>query len=938
MAGFICFFVMGTVALFAIQQHMNHAYFDQRKEILAKRYIADEINDRFQTAFFNMRGYLLLNQPKLKVNALNQRDIIMDKTKKLEVLKSSVRDNTACRDIQEFTFYYFDEILPPVIKTFESGDDITYKNIANNGATARINGFQKKTKAYKLSLDKQLDEKAVNLSRTQAYLQVGLITFIALLFILLMRMIRIIIRNIGRPLSDFAFAANEIAAGREAEITITNKRKDELGALAAAFKKMIVSVQDKEQDLMAQNQELFAQQDELQAQQAELEGALDFLTVNEKKLTRRNELINGISSSLDKEEVLYTIVENMCRLIDADCGMICLLQEDAYSSFGISDYGVSQFRKNLECGLNQRLIAAKKGFTVKREQMSQEKAFHENQNYSYDLYLPVLSASDEVGAIMVYSRYGGPFSENEILEYETLARQIAISLEKIKLYEQSEDNRVMNQRILNTVQEGIQLIDREGTIVQVNQKLCEIFGGSLTIKDIIGHNREAWTKLMAGQIEEPAFKESLDQAIHNAAVSSSMDTSFVYTSKENRVIKVYCEVLKNGEEVFGTVMVHRDITKEYAVDVMKSEFVSTVSHELRTPLASVLGFTELMMNKQLNPERQSKYLQTIYNEAKRLTALINDFLDVQRMESGKQMYEKKHLDILPVIQKIIGLQEISTVQHAINFEADAESYVILGDRSKIEQVFMNLISNAIKYSPNGGNIDIKVYSSGNFNYVEIKDFGLGIPEEAIPELFQKFYRVDNSDRRRIGGTGLGLSIVDEIMKAHDGAIAVSSEYGAGSIFTLSFPRVQMNFQGKSTAEQSGKLNYQVAVIEDDMSLADLIRHELLESGFSVNSYKNGGAALKSMASNPPDAVVLDIMLDDDEIDGWGIMGEMKDDDNLKYIPIFVSTALDEPERGFSLGAEDFLVKPYKPSQLSATIKQTLSGNEIRGQILVPQEK
>ena len=131
--------------------------------------------------------------------------------------------------------------------------------------------------------------------------------------------------------------------------------------------------------------------------------------------------------------------------------------------------------------------------------------------------------------------------------------------------------------------------------------------------------------------------------------------------------------------------------------------------------------------------------------------------------------------------------------------------LFLGDRNKIEQVFINLLSNAIKYSPNGGNILIRIYGSKDMVSIDVKDEGLGIPEDAIPNLFQQFYRVDNSDRRRIGGTGLGLAIVQEIVKAHDGVISVSSEYGKGSTFTTRFPRVMMRANKQNEDESASML-------------------------------------------------------------------------------------------------------------------------------------
>lgn len=378
---------------------------------------------------------------------------------------------------------------------------------------------------------------------------------------------------------------------------------------------------------------------------------------------------------------------------------------------------------------------------------------------------------------------------------------------------------------------------------------------------------------------------------------------------------------------------------EYEVDKMKSEFVSTVSHELRTPLASILGFTELIINRDLKPERQKKYLNTIYGETKRLTSLINDFLDVQRMEAGKQTYEKKYIELLPILERVVENQEVNITKHQINIHNSQKNTFILGDRSKVEQAFTNIINNAIKYSPDGGNIDISIYQEAGYLKVAVKDQGLGIPETALDKLFTKFYRIDNSDRRKIGGTGLGLAIVKEIMLAHEGDITINSVYGNGSTFIMSFPSVEWNME-TSTKDVSAdeKVRYKVMVVEDDYSLAELIIQELQESDFHVFYSKNGIEGLKKMEEVQPDALVLDIMLEDNKMDGWDIMKAMKNSENMKNIPIVVSTALDEKEKGIALGANDYLVKPYPPSQLSRSILQTLLKMGKIGQVLIPEEQ
>ncbi len=239
--------------------------------------------------------------------------------------------------------------------------------------------------------------------------------------------------------------------------------------------------------------ELVAQQEELLAQQNELQTALSTVTSNEQKLMRRNELINSISASLDKKEFLKSIIENMCKITESDKGMISLLYEESFASYGISNFGIEQFRNNMDNGLIHRLTNEKKPFTVKRVQHPMEKGYHETFNYSFDLYLPILSTS-QVEAVIVLSRYGDSYSKNEITEYETLAKQIAVYLEKIKLFERSEEDRRLNQDILNTVKEGIQLIDTDRNIIQVNKQLYGIFKRNDTPEQMIELPWEKWSE------------------------------------------------------------------------------------------------------------------------------------------------------------------------------------------------------------------------------------------------------------------------------------------------------------------------------------------------------------------------------------------------------------------------------------------------------------
>jgi signal transduction histidine kinase/ActR/RegA family two-component response regulator/HAMP domain-containing protein len=935
----IGFFLIGTAILWLSLHYVKETYSNEIELLEEKQDLTQDIVKSFNSAFSDARGYFAYGNPALKENALLQSEKVKGLELEFTDIASTMADQQFLNDAKLFYSFYFEETLPNALAFYEEGNLDEVAQLANTDTTGKIKAFQSNSENYMAELDEKLENSFKRLIRLQSYVQIAFTLFILIILVTILRITRIMFRNVGKPLGQLAMAANDLADGQDIPINqLDTEREDELGSLSIAFKKMVETVKEKELHLVSQNEELLAQQEELHAQQTELEETLEILRNNELKLQKRNEMINKISNSLEKQEVIDSIVVNMCSIIDADCGMLVLLNEETYATYGVSEAGAKQFRDNLNSGLNQRLSRDKQPFMIKRELSNTEKGYHEMTTYSYDLYLPILSSSDELVAILVFSRFGDHFPQNDMDEYTALTKNIAISLERIRIYEKSEEARRLNQDILNTVQEGIQLVNDRGEIIQVNKQLTDLFDWKDDIRSLVGMSWKEWTSLLDNQIEEAGqLYAFLENSIQTKCTEILSEDTFIYKKlNPSQVIKVYCEGLYHGDEKVGTVFVYRDITKEFEVDQMKSEFVSTVSHELRTPLASILGFTELILNRELKPEKQKKYLSTIYNEAKRLTALINDFLDVQRMESGKQSYEKKFISLKPVLEKVIETQKVNTDIHQFKLIDHSDGGLILGDRDKMEQVFTNLVNNAIKYSPEGGLIELQLHKDDNYLHVDVKDEGLGIPTQSMEKLFSKFYRIDNSDRRRIGGTGLGLAIVQEIVKAHGGEVQVHSTYGQGSTFTCSFPLVPAQVETISHNGSKG-IGYKVMVVEDDQSLGQLISTELKENQFQVSYFKRGQDALLALSKETPDAIVLDILLEEDDMDGWGIMKMLKEDETLSNIPIFVSTALDEKEKGYSLGATDYLVKPYKPSQLSKTIMQTLLKIGKIGQVFIPQE-
>jgi CheY-like chemotaxis protein len=281
----------------------------------------------------------------------------------------------------------------------------------------------------------------------------------------------------------------------------------------------------------------------------------------------------------------------------------------------------------------------------------------------------------------------------------------------------------------------------------------------------------------------------------------------------------------------------------------KDELVSVVSHELRTPLASLVGFAELLLTRQNSEQRQRQFLSIIQEEGRRLTALINDFLDIQRLESGRETITPEPVEVAHILGRAAGAAG-DDPEHPLIVDVEPGLAPVRADADRIHQVLTNLISNARKYSPAGGEVRVAARAAEAAVEISVTDQGLGIPPEALPRLFEKFYRIDNTDRRTIKGTGLGLAICHHVVAAHGGRIwAESQGLGCGSRFAFTLP----------LAEDGERIG-DVLVIEDDAAFARLLEAELATYGLSAARVASVESALERIAQAPPHAIMLDLHL------------------------------------------------------------------------------
>jgi signal transduction histidine kinase/CheY-like chemotaxis protein len=363
-------------------------------------------------------------------------------------------------------------------------------------------------------------------------------------------------------------------------------------------------------------------------------------------------------------------------------------------------------------------------------------------------------------------------------------------------------------------------------------------------------------------------------------------------------------------------------------DKHKSVFLASMSHELRTPLNAILGFSELLIdstNGQFPPETRKRFLEQIHSSGKHLLGLINDILDLSKVEAGQMELRLQVVSVGEIVGQVLTSIEPLAVQKKVRVEADASSAgEIEADPGKFKQMLLNLLSNALKFTPQGGTVRITARRLPDAVEIDIADTGIGIAESDQARIFQEFQQVDSGVSRQQTGTGLGLSLTKRFAMLHGGEVRVESELGKGSVFTLHMPLVakrgekSRSMRGLPVDHVNGNASMPVVLmVEDDPLAAELLARQLDRAGFRTEIVTKGSDVVARASALQPAAITLDILLPD--LDGWEVLARLKRDETTRAIPVVVISVVDTPELGLALGAMDYFVKPVIAKDLIARL-------------------
>jgi PAS domain S-box-containing protein len=427
---------------------------------------------------------------------------------------------------------------------------------------------------------------------------------------------------------------------------------------------------------------------------------------------------------------------------------------------------------------------------------------------------PIIMGEQLLGVLLLYYPEVGKFSEEQLDLIRAAANQMAVAIKNAELYhltrDQKEelsallkDQRVETSRsrsILEAIADGVLVTDQHGEITLFNHSAEGMLG--LKRAKVIGRSIEHFSSLFDGVAQ--AWKEMIESWMKDPNSVNPMNTFSEQVSLESgNVLSVNLAPVMNNNEFYGTVSVFRDITHLIEVDRLKSEFVATVSHELRTPMTSIKGYVDILLMGVAGDlrEQQLRFLRVVQQNTERLTILVNDLLDLSRIEAGQVSLAMQPIDLPQLIDEV--MQEIDRLtiaeNKAMQFDLDLPLNLplILGDPERIRQILINLLGNAFHYTPSNGQVNLRARHIGDEIQVDIKDNGVGIPPKEQERIFDRFYRGENHMVIATAGTGLGLSIVAKLINMHHGRIWVQSSgvEGEGSTFSFTLPVLSSHSMG-----------------------------------------------------------------------------------------------------------------------------------------------
>lgn len=486
------------------------------------------------------------------------------------------------------------------------------------------------------------------------------------------------------------------------------------------------------------------------------------------------------------------------------------------------------------------------------------------------------------------------------------------------------------QAILETANNPIISIDSRGTIQEVNNAATILFGFKKS--EMVGQN----VKMLMGAHDQLNHNTYLSNYLMRNEKALGRCVEVEGVAKDGSHIPLHLsvsEIMHKGQRHFTAIFT--DLTELKKVEKLKDEFVSTVSHELRTPLTSIKGSLGLLRGSILGelPDQMKAMVEIAFNNSDRLVRLINDILDIEKMEAGALSFHFEDVNLSELLERAVDNNrgfalELDVV---IALQPVDESFVVNADQDRLEQVLANLLSNAAKYSPQGGIVEVTAVRRRDAVRISVTDHGKGVPESFQDKIFDKFAQADSSNTRNPGGTGLGLAISKEIVEQHTGQIGYKTQRGEGTTFFFDLPLVlseeliDEDTTAEPIAEEDG---HRILICEDEPDMAGLLALLAKDLGFKTEICATATQAREALRKREFAAMTLDLNLPDQ--DGLLLFRDLRANLKTRDLPVLVVSARhvneDETPKGTQFGPIEWLEKPLNIDRLQQGIVRSLTAN------------
>ncbi|MBI5416494.1 response regulator [Candidatus Poribacteria bacterium] len=593
--------------------------------------------------------------------------------------------------------------------------------------------------------------------------------------------------------------------------------------------------------------------------------------------------------------------------------------------------------------------------------------------------VPLICEGKKVGILYVDDFVPRNFLPEQVTSLSLLAMQAAFGIEKFHLLNQLENK---NQELNNKTDYLKAILNNSADMIVTTDSNTKVVEFNSAGENILGYKKEE----VVGKSVECLYRSSEErQKIMKKVEKFGLITNYEtkLRAKDGRMVDISLSLSqlkdKNGN-IIGTVGISKDITKQkqlekklrdsnkelgqkikevQKIDKMKSDFLSIVSHELRTPLTSILGFAKMIQKKfttniipslNMNDEKNAKSaekiqenLKIITNEGERLSRLINNFLDLAKIEAGKIEWKIEPSDIVSICNSAIYSTSSLADDKKISLKLihDENLPKINADKDKLIQVVTNLISNSVKFTDTGF-ITCTIKKIENNIEVRIIDTGIGIKPEYLTKVFEKFKQVTDDNADTLGdrpkGTGLGLTICKEIIEYHQGKIWVESVYGQGSSFIFTIPVLKENILQKIDSQvpsisknkfidtiNKKQQEHLILIVDDEEHIRTLLREQLEDEGYRVIEASDGNDALPKARNEKPDLIICDILMPG--INGFDVLTLLKANEQTSNIPILIHSIYEDKEKGYRLGADEYITKSINTEHVIKAVSDLLSGNK-----------